>query len=101
MYGQLYYRGSPRPDALGWVPRARRLEGKVAIVTGAGSRPADGPIVGNGKATAITFAREGARVALLDERLEWAAETERIIAREGGQALLIQTDVANAESCRR
>jgi NAD(P)-dependent dehydrogenase (short-subunit alcohol dehydrogenase family) len=83
------------------IPRARRLEGKVAIVTGAGSRPAEGPIVGNGKATAITFAREGARVALLDQEREWVAETERIIAAEDGQALLIEADVASAESCRR
>src|SRR5262245_2541862 len=51
------------------LPRAQRLAGKVAIVTGAGSRPAgpDGPVVGNGRATAITLAREGARVVLVDE----------------------------------
>ncbi len=41
--------------------RRARLEGKVAIVTGAGSR---GPGIGNGKATAILFAREGAQVVL-------------------------------------
>jgi NAD(P)-dependent dehydrogenase (short-subunit alcohol dehydrogenase family) len=84
-------------------PQARRLEGKVAIVTGAGSRPAsvDDPIVGNGKATAIIFARAGARVALLDDRPEWAEPTRKIIAQEGGEALLIEADVADEQSCRQ
>lgn len=82
---------------------ARRLDGKVAIVTGAGSRSAgpDGPIVGNGRATAIVFAREGARVGLVDERRDWAEETRGIIAREGGEAVLIETDVADAASCQQ
>ena len=43
--------------------RPGRLEGKVAIVTGAGS---SGPGIGNGKATSITFAKEGAKVLLVD-----------------------------------
>jgi NAD(P)-dependent dehydrogenase (short-subunit alcohol dehydrogenase family) len=85
------------------MPPPRRLAGKVAIVTGAGSRPADvdTPIVGNGKATSILFAREGARVALLDDRPEWAEQTHRIIAREGGESIVVEADVASAESCRR
>jgi NAD(P)-dependent dehydrogenase (short-subunit alcohol dehydrogenase family) len=83
------------------TPSARRLDGRVAIVTGAGSRPADGPIVGNGKATAILLAREGASVALVDERPEWAEQTREIVAREGGQALIVEADVASDESCRR
>ena len=89
--------GDPGP------PQARRLAGKVAIVTGAGSRPAgpDGPTVGNGKATAILFAREGAQVALLDERPDWAEETHSVIGREGGEAILVEADVADAESCGR
>ena len=41
-----------------------RLEGKVAIVVGAGQTP--GETIGNGRATAILFAREGARVLLVD-----------------------------------
>ena len=87
---------------LGW-PRANRLEGKVAIITGAGSRPApvSEPLVGNGKATAILFARAGARVALLDAEPDWAESTRQVIEREGGQALLIQTDVADSDSCQR
>ena len=49
-----------------------RLEGKVAIVTGAGSR---GPGVGNGKATSVLFAREGAKVLLVDNAVDHAEET--------------------------
>ncbi|MEC9279364.1 MAG: hypothetical protein VX947_00550, partial [Chloroflexota bacterium] len=60
-----------------------RLEGKVAIVTGAGS---SGPGVGNGKATSLLFAREGARVLLVDATLERAEETQRMIQEEGGEA---------------
>src|SRR5262249_53339888 len=74
-----------------------RLEGKVALVTGAGSR---GPGIGNGRAIAITLAREGACVALLDQRADWAEETRRMIAAEGGTALVRETDVSRAESCR-
>ena len=51
-----------------------RLRGKVAIVTGAGSR---GPGLGNGKATAILFAREGARVVCVDQVRERARERRR------------------------
>ena len=54
-----------------------RLEGKVAIVTGAGSR---GPGVGKGREIAILFAREGARVLLVDRDAEAAAHTQEMIA---------------------
>jgi NAD(P)-dependent dehydrogenase (short-subunit alcohol dehydrogenase family) len=53
-----------------------RLDGKVAIVTGAGSR---GPGLGNGKACAILFAREGARVLCVDQVAERAEETVKLI----------------------
>lgn len=84
-------------------PQAQRLAGKVAIVTGAGSRLADpdGPYVGNGRATAILFAREGARVALVDERQDWAEETRAIVEREGGESVLVAADVADADACRQ
>ena len=84
-------------------PEAKRLAGKVAIISGAGSRPADvdSPIVGNGKATAILFAREGARVVLVDQRRDWAEVTHRIIAREGGESIVVEADVANEASCRQ
>jgi NAD(P)-dependent dehydrogenase (short-subunit alcohol dehydrogenase family) len=84
------------------LPRAQRLAGKVAIVTGAGSRPAgpDGPVIGNGRATAIMLAREGARVVLVDERRDWTEWTLDLIERDGGEAILVETDVTSAESCQ-
>ena len=64
--------------------RRPRLEGKVAIVTGAGS---SGPGVGTGKATSILFAREGAKVILMDLVAERAEETLGVIRDEGGEGL--------------
>ena len=61
-----------------------RLKDKVAIVTGAGQTPGD--TIGNGRATAILFAREGARVMLVDHRADSAQETQSMIAAEGGEA---------------
>lgn len=83
-------------------PEAQRLKDKVAIITGAGSRPSgkEEPIVGNGKAMAIMFAREGARVAILDTQLDWAQETHSVIQREGGDSMLLEADVSNEASCR-
>ena len=75
-----------------------RLAGKVAIVTGAGS---SGPGVGNGKAAAILFAREGAKVLLVDAAPERAEETLAIIREEGGAAAVFAADVTSADDCRR
>lgn len=60
-----------------------RLQDKVAIVVGAGQTPGD--TIGNGRATAILFAREGARVLLADRNLDSAKETEALITDEGGE----------------
>jgi len=73
-----------------------RLEGKVAIVTGGGS---SGPGLGNGKATAILFAREGASVLVVDRREEAAAETVALIAGEGRQATAFVADVTHDADC--
>ena len=74
-----------------------RLSGKVAIVTGAGSR---GPGVGNGKAAAILFAREGARVLCVDQAKERAEETVGLVRAEGGEAESFAADVTRATDCR-
>ena len=74
-----------------------RLARKVAIVTGAGSR---GPGVGNGKAAAILFAREGARVLCVDQAKERAEETVGLIRAEGGEAEAFTADVTRAAECR-
>src|SRR5687768_7704254 len=79
--------------------RKGRLEGLVAIVTGAGS---SGPGVGNGKATSILFAREGARVTLVDRKREAAEETAALIAAEcRGETLVVEGDVSKEADCRR
>jgi len=78
--------------------KTNRLAGKVAIVTGAGSR-ADG--IGNGRATAILLARHGAKVALLDTVAEWVDRTARMIEEEQGACTVILTDVTDAAQCQR
>lgn len=75
-----------------------RVKGKVAIVTGAGSI---GPGIGNGKAAAILYAREGARVMAVDCNLEGAEETMRIIKEEGGDCIALEADVARSSDCER
>ena len=75
---------------------SERLNGKVAIVTGAGSR---GPGLGNGKATSILFAREGARVLCVDLVKERAEETVGLIRAEGGTAEAFPADVTRAADC--
>ena len=77
--------------------RPGRLEGKVAIVTGAGS---SGPGVGNGKAASVLFAREGAKVLLVDINADHAQETLEMITAEGGEASVFQADVTDADQCR-
>ena len=70
-----------------------RLKGKTAMVVGAGSI---GPGWGNGKATAVTFAREGAQVFCVDRNAAAAEETVKIIAGEGGTAMAFTADVSRA-----
>ena len=74
-----------------------RLEGKVAIVAGAGSRTAG---MGNGKATAILFAREGAKVVAVDRNLDAAEETVKIIENEGSEAIAVQADVTKESDAK-
>ncbi len=76
-----------------------RLKDKVAIVAGAGQVP--GETIGNGRATAILFAREGAKVMLVDRRIDSAEETKAMIDQEGGEAMTFEADVTDLEACRR
>ena len=78
--------------------RPLRLEGKVAIVTGAGS---SGEGVGNGKAASILFAREGAKVLLVDFQEDRARETLALIQEEGGVASTLQGDMTSIDDCER
>jgi NAD(P)-dependent dehydrogenase (short-subunit alcohol dehydrogenase family) len=79
------------------MKRRGRVEGKVAIVTGAGSTP--GPGVGTGRATAIGLAREGARVLLTDVHAERADVTRRMIEDEGGSAEVFAGDMTRVGDC--
>jgi NAD(P)-dependent dehydrogenase (short-subunit alcohol dehydrogenase family) len=71
-----------------------RLEGKVAVVTGAAPR---GEGVGNGMATAILFAREGAKVVLVNRSAERAEKLATQIKKEGGKASVFAGDVAKPD----
>ena len=73
-----------------------RLEGKIAMVVGAGQSPGEG--MGNGRATALTFAREGAKVLAVDRDIASAEETVAIIRKEGGEAAAFEADVTREAS---
>jgi NAD(P)-dependent dehydrogenase (short-subunit alcohol dehydrogenase family) len=74
------------------------LDGKVAIVTGAGSR---GPGTGNGKAIAVLFARAGAKVTVVDRSRERAEETEQLLIEEGQTPLVMEADVSQPAACAK
>jgi NAD(P)-dependent dehydrogenase (short-subunit alcohol dehydrogenase family) len=74
-----------------------RLEGKAGIVVGAGQ--SHGETVGTGRAAAILFAREGAKVLLADRDLESARETAEMIAETGGVAECVRADWTSAADC--
>ena len=65
-----------------------RLEGKVALVTGGAS--------GIGRATALTFAREGAKLVVADLNADGGQQTVHLITEKGGEAIFVRTDVAQA-----
>jgi NAD(P)-dependent dehydrogenase (short-subunit alcohol dehydrogenase family) len=74
-----------------------RLKDKIAIVVGAGQQPGEG--IGNGRATAILFAREGASVLLVDRDAESVGETLRMIEEDGGRASVLIADITRADDC--
>jgi NAD(P)-dependent dehydrogenase (short-subunit alcohol dehydrogenase family) len=75
-----------------------RLDGKVAVVMGAGQSP--GPTLGNGRAIATLFAQEGAKVVCVDRDLARAQETVKDIHSQGNQAFAIEGDVTSLKSCQ-
>jgi NAD(P)-dependent dehydrogenase (short-subunit alcohol dehydrogenase family) len=83
-------------------PPRGRLDGRTVLVVGAGTQPSpdrDAP-VGNGRAIAVTAAREGARVVCVDRRAEAAKDTAQRIADEGGAATVVVADVTDEADCR-
>jgi NAD(P)-dependent dehydrogenase (short-subunit alcohol dehydrogenase family) len=80
------------------MEKTGRLAGKAAIVFGAGS---SGPGWGNGKATAVAYARAGASVACIDISIDAAMETSDIITADGGSAVAISADVTSLASVER
>ena len=76
-----------------------RLAGKVAIVCGAGQAP--GSTIGNGRAIATLFAREGAGVVCVDRDEDRVLETVGAIKEEGGMAMPVTADITKAEDAKR
>ena len=76
---------------------AGRLEGKIALIVGAGQTP--GATIGNGRATALRFAQEGATVFLVDRRLKSAEETLEMVVAEGGRGMAHEADVTSEAAC--
>lgn len=78
---------------------AGRLDGKIAIVVGGGQMPGEG--LGNGRAIAILFAREGAKVMVVARHQERAQTTVDMIKEEGGEAFAYACDTANEEQVKK
>jgi NAD(P)-dependent dehydrogenase (short-subunit alcohol dehydrogenase family) len=78
---------------------AKRVEGKAAIVVGGGQTP--GHTIGNGRATAVLLAREGARVCVVDRDLASAQDTVDMIRGEGGEAWAFEADITSEAAAAR
>lgn len=84
----------PEPDCMPRFPGSQRLAGKVALITGGDS--------GIGRAVAVLYAREGAKVAIVYlEETEDAKKTQDLVEAEGSEALCIEGDIGSEEFCRR
>ena len=73
-----------------------RLEGKIAVIIGTGQSPGEG--IGNGRATTIRFAREGARIVAVDRSISSAEETAAMAVKEGGECVPFEADVTREET---
>ena len=76
-----------------------RLQDKVAIIMGAGQ--AQGETTGNGRAVALRFAQEGARVLLVDRDIESARQTLALVQADGGTGAVLEADATSEEDCQR
>jgi NAD(P)-dependent dehydrogenase (short-subunit alcohol dehydrogenase family) len=76
-----------------------RLADKIAVVVGAGQTP--GTTIGNGRATAVLFARQGARVLVVDRDASSAAETADMIQTDGGEAQVCVADITDEADAAR
>jgi NAD(P)-dependent dehydrogenase (short-subunit alcohol dehydrogenase family) len=90
-------------ESRGDAPGRGRLEGRRILVVGGGQQThgLEDPPIGNGRAMAILFAREGAAVAVADLDKGSAGETAELAGREGGQAIALEADAADDESVQR
>ena len=91
-------------DALANKSGAGRLAGKVAVVVGAGQSANAGPddhTVGNGRAVAMLFAREGARVLAVDRDPDSLRETEALIVQTGGSVQTLVADITDEEQVEK
>lgn len=70
-----------------------RLQDKTAIIVGAGQSPGEG--IGNGRATAIRFAEEGAKVLAVDRDIDSAQETAGLVTKKGGVCIAFEADVTD------
>ncbi|MFB6549275.1 SDR family NAD(P)-dependent oxidoreductase [Streptomyces sp. NPDC056405] len=74
-----------------------RLRGRTAVVVGGGQTP--GTTMGNGRAAALTYAREGARVLVVDRDETSAEETAVLVRESGGTAVAHRADITDEEDC--
>ncbi len=74
-----------------------QLQGKVALIAGAGQTQGEG--MGNGRATAIAFAREGAKLMLASRSAGSLEETLAQVRAEGGEAEMVTADLTNPDDC--
>jgi NAD(P)-dependent dehydrogenase (short-subunit alcohol dehydrogenase family) len=91
--------GAPSRGRPGRVLSMARLADKIAIVVGAGQTP--GETIGNGRATAIRYAEEGASVLLVDRNEASAAETLSMLEARGGRGSVCVADVTREAACRQ
>src|SRR6202163_3348146 len=77
-------------------PEKVRQKAKIAIVVGGGQSPGEG--MGNGRATVLRFAREGAKVMAVDRNLASAEETAGMVKKDGGECVAFEADVTKEQT---